>query len=220
MEPFDYFASQEPVIKKKYDALRDFYYNGDDADTVASRYGYTKSAFYSLAKDFRKSLSKEPQEDYFFKSRVQGRKHEEPTEGLDRLIVDMRKKNYSAQDILQHLQASGHTVSYQYIYKLLRSEGFAKLPRRSRQEKASLEVPKLKAPMAEAISSQKESFLTSSAGLLCFLPYMQRYGITDLIKTSGYPSTRQISTLSSILAFQALKLNNIRRYSCDDLWCI
>lgn len=220
MEPFDYFSSQEPVIKKKYDALRDFYYNGDDADTVASRYGYSKSAFYSLAKDFRKYLSRAPREDYFFKSRVQGRKHEEPTEGLDRLIVNMRKKNYSAQDILQHLQASGHTVSYQYIYKLLRSEGFAKLPRRSRQEKASLEVVKLKAPMAEEISSKKESFLTSSAGLLCFLPYLQRYGITDLIQSSGYPSTKQISTLSSILAFQALKLNNIRRYSCDDLWCM
>lgn len=220
MEPFDYFSSQQPVIKKKYDALRDFYYNGEDADTVAKRYGYTLSAFYSLTKDFRKYLIKEPQEDYFFKSRVQGRKHEEPIEGIDKLIIDMRKKNYSAHDILQHLQASGHKVSYQYIYQLLRSEGFAKLPRRSRREKASLEVPKLKAPVAEEISFQEESFLTSSAGLLCFLPYIHRYGIIDLIENSGYPFTKQLSTLSSILAFQALKLNNIRRYSCDDLWCM
>jgi len=220
MEPFDYFDSREPVIKKKYDALRDFYYHGEDAVTVAEKYGYTLTSFYSLAKDFRRYLDQDPQEDYFFKSRVRGRKHREPMAGIDKLIIDMRKKNYSSQDILQHLQAAGHSVSYQYIYKLLRSEGFAKLPRRSRQEKASLEVPKLKAPMAGEISSQKESFLTSSAGLLCFLPYMQQYGIIDLIQNSGYPSTKLISTLSSILAFQALKLNNIRRYSCDDLWCM
>lgn len=220
MEPYDYFSSKEPVVKKKYDALRDFYYNREDAVTVAEKYGYTLSAFYSLAKDFRRYLSHESQEDYFFKSRFQGRKHREPTAGIDKLIIDMRKKNYSSQDILQHLQAAGHTVSYQYIYQLLHSEGFAKLPRRGRQEKASLEVPKLKAPVAEKISFQEESFLTSSAGLLCFLPYMQQYGIIELIQNSGYPSTKLMSTLSSILSFQALKLNNIRRYSCDDLWCM
>ena len=129
----------------------------------------------------------------------------------------MRKKNYSSQDILKHLQAAGHKISYQYIYQLLRSEGFAKLPRRGRQEKASLEVPKMKAPVAEKLSFIYESFLTSSAGLLCFLPYMYKYGIIGLIEDSGYPETKLIFTLSSILSFQALKLNNIRRYSCDDL---
>lgn len=90
MEPFDYFSSHEPVIKKKYAALRDFYYHGEDTDSVAEKYGYTLSAFYSLAKDFRKHLDQGPLEDYFFKSRVQGRKHREPTAGIDKLIIDMR----------------------------------------------------------------------------------------------------------------------------------
>lgn len=220
MEPFDYFASREPVIKKKYDALRDFFYNKESADTVTKKYGYTLAAFYSLAKDFRTYLNQDPQDDYFFKSKYQGRKHKEPEAGIDRLIIDMRKKNYSAQDILQYLQAAGNKISYQYIYQLLRSEGFAKLPRRDKQEKASLDIPKLKAPIAEQISFTNENFLTSSAGLLCFLPYIHKYGIIRLIEHSGYPATKQISTLSSIMAFLALKLNNIRRYSCDDLWCM
>ena len=220
MEPFDYFVSHKPVIKKKYDALRDFFYNKQSADMVAEKYGYTLSAFYSLTKDFRKFLSQKPQDDYFFRTKYQGRKHKEPDTGIDELIIDMRKKNYSSQDILQSLQATGNKISYQYVYQLLRSEGFAKLHRRGRQEKASMEVPKLKAPMSEQLSFQKESFMTSSAGLLCFLPYINKYGVSRLIEHSGYPETKQISTLSSIMSFLALKLNNIKRYSCDDLWCM
>jgi hypothetical protein len=220
MEPFEYFASRDPVIKKKYDALRDFYYHMENADRVAEKYGYTLSTFYSLTKDFRKFLNQHPQEDYFFKSKHQGRKHKEPGAGVDQLIIDMRKKNYSSEDILQSMQATGNSISYQYVYQLLRSEGFAKLPRRGRQEKASLETPKLKAPVAEQISFEEDSFITSSAGLLCFLPYIHKYGICKLIEDSGYPATKQISTSSSIMSFLALKLNNIRRYSCDDLWCM
>jgi len=220
MEPFNYFASRDPVIKKKYDALRDFFYNKENADTVAKKYGYTLSAFYSLTKDFRKFLNQNPQDDYFFRKKPLGRKHKEPEAGIDQLMIDMRKKNYSSEDILQSLQATGNRVSYQYVYQLLRSEGFAKLPRRGRQEKASLEIPKLKAPVSEQISLEDDSFITSSAGLLCFLPYVNKYGISKLIEHSGYPGTKQISTLSSIMSFLALKLNNIRRYSCDDLWCM
>ena len=40
MEPFDYFASLDLVIKKKYDALRDFYYHKENAESVAEKYNY------------------------------------------------------------------------------------------------------------------------------------------------------------------------------------
>jgi hypothetical protein len=220
MEPFEYFDSQDLVTKKKYDALRDFFYSKESADAVAQKYGYTRSAFYSLTKDFRRFLNQNPKEDYFFKDKVRGRKHKEPRSGVDRAVIDMRKKNYSSEDILRSLQATGNDVSYQYVYKLLRSDGFAKLPRRTKQEKTDLETSNLKAPVSEPVSFTRESFLTSSAGLLCFLPYIKKYGIDKLIEQSGYPSTKVISTRSSILSFLALKLNNIRRYSCDDLWCM
>ena len=220
MKPFDYFESRDLVVKKKYDALRDFFYNKENADAVAKKYGYTLSTFYSLTKEFRKVLSQNQQDDYFFISKYKGRKHKEPAAGVDQLIIDMRKKNYSTEDILQSLQATGNKVSYQYVFQLLRLEGFAKLTRRTKQEKASLEVPKLEAPVSKEISFDNESFITSSSGLLCFLPYINKYGIGRLVEGSGYPGTKQISTLSSIMSFLALKLNNIRRYSCDDLWCM
>lgn len=53
-----------------------------------------------------------------------------------------------------------------------------------------------------------------------FLPYLERYGIIESIAGSDYPETNTINRISSILAFLALKLSNIRRYSADDLWCM
>jgi len=40
----------------------------------------------------------------------------------------------------------GYNVTYGYVYSLLKREGFARLPRRGKQEKKKLELPKIKAP--------------------------------------------------------------------------
>ena len=50
--------------------------------------------------------------------------------------------------------------------------------------------------------------------------YIKKYEIDLLIELSSYPGTKQIPTINSILAFIALKLSNVRRYSADDLWCM
>ncbi|MFQ5454014.1 MAG: hypothetical protein ACE5D6_07485, partial [Candidatus Zixiibacteriota bacterium] len=44
-------------------------------------------------------------------------------------------------------------------------------------------------------------------------------GVSECYR-NGCPNVNGFSKLSSILSFQALKLSNIRRYSCDDLWCM
>ena len=87
------------VIKKKYDALRDFFYNNIDVETVAKTYGYTISSFYSLVRDFKLFIKNNPQEDYFFKTKTAGRKPIDNSQ-LDELIISLRKQNYSTEDIL------------------------------------------------------------------------------------------------------------------------
>jgi len=52
------------------------------------------------------------------------------------------------------------------------------------------------------------------------LPILKKYGIDRVIENSSYPETKSIGRLSSILSFLALKANNVRRYSADDLWCM
>ncbi|MCD6355014.1 MAG: hypothetical protein J7L95_05650, partial [Prolixibacteraceae bacterium] len=52
------------------------------------------------------------------------------------------------------------------------------------------------------------------------LPILKKYGIDKIIENSKYPETKSINRLSSILSFLTLKVNNVRRYSADDLWCM
>ncbi|MDR2147185.1 MAG: transposase [Tannerella sp.] len=219
MTPEDYFNNQQFVIKKKYDALYKFFKEKLPASQVAEMYGYTKKSFYSLIRDFRKHLKEHPDEDFFFKEVAVGRKPVK-NDKLKELIIKLRKKNFSVENIVSVANSLSYETSYRVVYQTLCDEGFARLPRRSAAEKKQLEVPKIKAPEAIQLDMKPEKFHSSASGLFAFLPVIYKYGIHRLIERSAYPSTTVINKLSSILCFLALKLSGIKRYSHDDLWCM
>lgn len=219
MEPYFYFSSPGTVNKKRYDALRAFFFEKRSAEEVANTYGYSLSSFYSLTRDFRRHLKQNPMEDLFFKEVVLGRK-ENKQEGLEDMIIGLRKHNFSTEDIVGIVNSKGYNVSYGYVYKLLNSEGFARLPRRGRQEKKKLLLPKIKAPIAGMLDFRNEKFHSASTGIFAFFPFIKKYGIDKVITDSSYPSTKSIDKLSSILSFVAIKLSNVKRYSDDDMWCM
>lgn len=219
MHPSEYFANQEIINKKKYDALRAFFFEGKPANEVAEQYGYSLSAFYSLARDFRQYLKEDMKEDPFFKEPVFGRKKTNNA-GLADMVIGLRKQNFSAEDIVGIVNSKGFKVSYGYVYHLLRTENFARLPRRSKEEKQKLKTSKIKAPVAGILEMRDEKFFSGSTGIFTFLPFIHKYGIDRLISASAYPETKSINRMSSILSFVALKLSNIKRYSDDDLWCM
>ena len=219
MEPYTYFSNQEIVNKKKYDALRAFFFEKLPAEKVAKDYGYSLSSLYSLTRDFRKYLKHGHKEDYFFKDISLGRKSYQP-EGLKDMIIGLRKQNFSTEDIVGIVNAKGHKVTYGYVYKLLNNEGFARLPRRGSNEKKKPELPKIKAPVSCMLEFKTEKFYSRSTGIFAFLPYIKKFGIDQAINNTSFPSTKVINKSASILSFVALKLSNIKRYSDDDLWCM
>lgn len=220
MDAYKYFLKPGSPVKKKYDALRNFFYEGHKAEDVAKKYGYTLSTFYSLSRDFRNQLKKGKGDDFFFKKTSPGRKPMQKADELDGLIINLRKHNYSTEDIVTIANSKNFNISYGYVYRLLIKEGFARLPRRSNEFKSKQTVCKIEAPIASTLKIKDESFSTSTAGLLCFLPIIHKYDIDTLIRNSGFPCTKTIGRLSSIMSFLALKLVGTRRYSVDDLWCM
>ena len=219
MRPIGYFQNMGIVNKKRYDALRAFFFEKRSAREVALTYGYSLSSLYSLTRDFRRHLKDDPEEDFFFKEIILGRK-EIKREDLEDMIIGLRKANFSVEDILGIVNSKGYPVSYGYVYKLLNNEGFARLPKRSTPEKKKLEFPRIQAPIASTLKMKAEKFQCGSTGLFAFLPFIREYGIDQLIDDSSYPGTREISKFSSILSFLALKLSDVKRYSDDDLWCM
>lgn len=221
MDPKQYFSKPSTVGQRHYEALRAFFVDQLTAAQAAEDFGYTRYAFYSLVRDFRKTLALGTA-DPFFPPVKTGRKPMDSSGTLTSLIVSLRKKYLSVPDITAAAAAQGYAVSEKYIYNVITREGFDRLPRRSNQVRGqSGSSIKLEAPKALGLTYAKEHFGSqTSLGVLSLLPYAQHYGILDLIGASSYPESGSLDRRSSILSFVALKLSHVRRYTADDAWCM
>lgn len=221
-ELHDFFDQPALSTHKKYEALRSFFYEKKSAEEVANKFGYRLSYFYNLTRDFRSRLKKSPNQNVFFLSPKFGRKEKDRDGNVVSLITQLRKQYISIPEIKSILDAKDHRVSEKYIWHILKKEGFAKLPRRSKGVTSrSITNDKIRAPQSIQLEYISEDFSTqNSIGILCLLPYIQKFGIDKVIQNSEYPETESINKFSSILSFVALKLSNVRRYSADDLWCM
>jgi hypothetical protein len=220
MKPEEYFFKPQTIAQKQYEALRMFFVERALAKDVAKKFKYTYRGFTTIVSEFRKKLGNEDITELFFHEQKKGRKRPEYISDAKELIIHLRKQYRSVEDIKVILDGKGYQVSERTIYNIITEEGFNRLPRRLKAEKQNLKKPKITAPKSFQIDFAPEEFKSSSGGILCLLPYIEKYGIRKIIEKSYYPQTKSISKLSSILAFIALKASNARRYTADDLWCM
>ncbi len=217
----DYFLNPSTIAQKKYEALRAFFIDKLPAKEVAAKFEYTYRAFTSLVADFKKSRKERPEEEPFFQVKKPGRKEMKQKASIVRLVTDLRKKYLSVPDIKVVLDGKGFKISEKEIYLIVKQEGFARMPRRTQKERSLLDIPTIKPEKSFMIEYEFcDKFSSNSLGLLCFWPYIKKFGVDKIINKSDYPETNTISIFSSIMSFLALKLSNVRRYSADDLWCI
>ena len=211
MVPEDYFSNPQSIPQKQYEALRCYFLGFEKAEVVARKFGYTYRGFTTIVSDFRKRLKDYSLQDPFFQPRPKGRTKSVSHGEAREVVIGLRKKYYSVEDIKVILDSKGLSASEKTIYTILKQEGFSRLPRRLKTVKAQLEPPQLQAAKSERIDFEDEEFKSASAGIISLLPYIEHYGIRRAIEQSGYPETRTINKLSSILSFIALKASDISR---------
>jgi hypothetical protein len=218
-----YFTEPSSATHKQYLALRKFFADGYTAEQVAKECGYSTSTVYSMVRDFKEKMAGCGSGDPFFKDSKTGRKPIDYKGEIEETVINLRKKYFSVPDILIATDAMGFNLTIYSIEKIITDAGFARLPRRDKQFRSDVVTsyePKLSAPISCQLMTEADYFSSQLAGLLCVLPYIMKYGIGDIISRSLYPETRDISRISSILSFVALKLSNTKRYSADDTWCM
>ncbi len=220
MTPEYFFLNPKTIAHKQYEALRMFFIEKKSGKEVAKCFGYSYRGFTTTVTNFRKALKTTDDDTIFFIDKKKGRKEDKQIAQAKETIIRLRKKYYSIEDIKVTLDGKGIKVSEKSIYNIIKNEGFSRLPRRIKQVKTKIEPPGIKAEISSGLEFEFEKFKSSSAGILCLLPYIVNYGIIDIIEKSDYPETSQINKVSSILAFIALKASNVRRYSADNLWCM
>jgi len=221
----NFFVNPTHITHKKYEAMRALCVDKVSAKEVAKRFGYSIFTINAMKRDFVKAIkNKQIDSGHFFINRYPGRKQDTKKGEVKERILQLRKQNYSILDIKSVLHTEGQMISHDYIHRILISEGFARLPKRTQVERKLSSSKMIKAPRTRPIDwvMDRDKIFHSERGIgiLPFLPILAWLGVDKWIESAGYPQTSDLNSVQSVLSFLALKLAGHTRYSQDDLWAM
>ena len=137
LELAEFFSAPSSKRQRRYEILRAFYFEGLPAKVVASRFGCSPGAVYSIARDFRNLT--DPGAYFFHSPAPAGRPRKVPADDLRQQVIDLRKLNLSVADIKARLDTqSPRTLSERAISRILKEEGFPRLARRTKAERSRI----------------------------------------------------------------------------------
>jgi hypothetical protein len=220
MDPLSFFLQPSLPAHKQYEALRAFYVDHLSLEEICQQFHYSPAYFIKLRRQFLQQIQTETPP--FFLEHKPGPTQPRTASNVTEQVVALRKQNLSIPDIRMALQARGQTLCLDTIDQILKREGFAPLPRRTRQERQHAQLPaKLPGLPCSPLTWTNETFYTEQgAGPLLFLPLLEKLSIVPAIDQVGFPETTHLCARASVLSFLALKLAGYSRYSHDELWSL
>ncbi len=208
----EFFASPSDPTQRRYEALRSYLFEGLAGPVAAARFGYSRETLASMVRDFRAG-----RRDFFVESRP-GPKEAPAKEAARARIIELRQLGRSAYEIAEVLAVEGTPLNRTGVAEVLAEEGFARMWPRPHAERG---LPRRETlPRATVIDFEDwpKRCETKLAGLLLAVPELVALDLPGLIAKAGYPGTRVIPAISSVLSLLALKLVGVRRVShVDDL---
>src|SRR3990167_4167210 len=218
MNQVNYFLNSENPRQRQYEALRSCYCDKLSSADAAKKFGFSKAYLDKLKHQFTRDLSQGI--NPFFEHKKPGPKQPRTAQTVVEMVIILRKQNYAITDIRAALDAKNMPLSLDKINNILKYEGFATLPKRTHQERVSIQLPKKIIP-PESVSWKysDEIFSTErAAGVLIFLPLLQSLCIIKAIEDAHFPSTSQLGDVQMVLSFLSLKLMGNTRWSHDSVW--
>jgi hypothetical protein len=149
----------------------------------------------------------------FFRSPRPGPKASPAKDRARARIVELRGGGHSIDEIAQALRAEGTPLNRTGISELIAAEGLPRLWRRPEAARGAPRrevLPRAEVADVEALPARLEA---KHAGLLLCLPDLVALDLPSIVARAGYPGTRAIPALSSVLSLLALKLASVRRIS-------
>src|SRR5712691_2589850 len=203
------FLEPANPTQRQYEALRAYFVEGLPSQEVAKRFGYTPGSFRVLCHQFRHH----PQRPCFRRPQ-KGPQSAPKRDPVRDHVIALRKQNFSIDDIRAARKAEGHSLSPVTISLRFKEEGFARLPRRSADER-----PATPRPTAAAVTDVRRldrsprQLRTTCGGLLLFVPSLASISFDALRAEAGLPGSRKIPAAQAMRALLALKLFGHARHS-------
>lgn len=209
-DPQRFFLEPSSPKQRQYEALRAYFVEQHPSNEVARAFGYSAGSFQVMCHHFR-HRSEPPA--FFVTSRPGPRLQPKKSAARD-LIVQLRKANHSVYEISQALEERSLSLSPTAVREVLEAEGFAALPRRLDEERASRVGP-VAEPVADVrqFSLAPREFQTRFGGLFLFLPMLARLDLDALARAARLPSSKMIPAAHALRSCLALKLWPIERKS-------
>jgi hypothetical protein len=193
---------------RQYEALRAFFVDRLPGAEVARRFGYTPGSFRVLVHQFRQDPRRP-----FFLTPAKGPQSAPKADPLREVIIALRKQNLSIYDISGNLARQGHPLSPVAVARVLKEEGFARLPRRADDERPPGPRPTT-AEVADVrqLDLDPRSFPTQFGGLFLFLPILAAIPLDRILRDAGFPGSEMIPAGCALRSLLALKLFGTARH--------
>ena len=165
-----YFTHPVHDWQRRYEALRASFVERLPARIVADRFGYTEEYIRLL-----RHLFKHGKID-FSEPVPEGRSARRRVSSAERKTIKRwREQNLSAGEITECLSEDGIELSVRTVERVLREEGFPKLPRRTRL-KMGITVKRAHVPEKSKLITVQDmdgqKIQSSTAGIFIFAPFM------------------------------------------------
>jgi hypothetical protein len=149
----------------------------------------------------------------FFLERRPGPKVAPGKQAARARIVELRRAGHSIDEIAVALRGEGTPLNRTGISEVVAEEGFERLWRRPEPARGAPRRELL--PRAKVIDFAElpDRCETKLAGLLLAVPDLVALDVPAIVAAAGYPGTRVIPAVSSVLSLLALKLVGVRRVS-------
>jgi hypothetical protein len=204
-----FFLEPEQPKQRQYEALRAYFVENLPTKDVAATFGYTSGAFHVLCHKFRN----DPERKFFIETK-RGPKYSPKRDRSRDRVITLRKKNNSVQDIHLALKHEGISLSASSIWKILREEGFAKLPRRKDEERPERPRPdKAKYADIRQLSLAPREVETRFGGVFLLMRILAEMKIHQIPKSLNWHGSKMIPVENAFLSSLVLKLIGRERKS-------
>ena len=205
-----FFAEPTDPGQRRYEALRAYFLEGATAREAAERFGYAPATMGALVRDFDADPAR------FFVERRRGPRRAPAKEAARAAVVRLRRAGLSVTEIEAALRDSGTPLNRTGVWEILREEGFERLaprPPSARGEGLREHPPRTRLIRWPGLALRFES---AYAGVLLLVPGLVELDLEGAVRRAGFPGTREVPALSSVLSLLALKAIGRRRVSHVD----
>jgi transposase len=203
----EFFAVASDATHRRYEGLRAYLYEGLSAEEAADRVGWAPETLSAAVRDFRAGRRE------FFVTPKPGPKSAPAKDAARARIVALRRQGHSAYEISEALGSTDTPLNRTGVAEVLAEEGFTRQwPRPHAARGGPKKEPLVRAETVDFARFPKRSS-TKVAGLYLAIPELVALDLPGLVAGAGYPGTKAIGALSSVLSLLALKLVAMRRVS-------